>query len=96
VIATIVLGGISIVLTGVMIRFRGNGEPERIWGRVRELEKLIRSCEATIFDHGQEIPDSNEDGEAGVKDASGMHTELLRAVDASRAELDALLNAWGR
>ena len=42
VIAIIVLGGVSIVLTGVMARLIGNGEPERSWGRVRELEKVRR------------------------------------------------------
>jgi hypothetical protein len=39
-IATIVLGGITILLTGVMIRLRGDGEPERSRARVRELEKV--------------------------------------------------------
>jgi len=77
-----------------MIRMRGNEEPERSWGRIRELEKFTRKCEATVFDHGHVDPESNST--LDPKSATKKHTELLRAVDTYREEYDALVHSWGR
>jgi len=87
-ISTSILGGASTLVASFLARTRGSGEPELSRERARDLQKFIRTCEATVLDWGHIKPDPL------AETPFPKHIELLRTIDAYRAEYDALISAW--
>ena len=56
-VMTSILGGAGTVVASYLARARGSNEPELSIGRVKDLQRFIRECEAFVEDHGHEHGD---------------------------------------
>ncbi|KAG6902398.1 hypothetical protein C0995_000603 [Termitomyces sp. Mi166 len=71
-------GGLSTITASYLARARGSSEPELSITKVKDLEQLIRQCEAFQMDHGKTLGDQYD---KELEDFRNRLEDLLRNSD---------------